>query len=101
MTISPDTGENLPINVIVKSARGGNIASKLTGVFFLGGKEFKFKALAYGRIGGHNISLNVSKTVLKEIKSMGMDPDMIYLRIQRKLIEGDVELKEKVPDKSI
>ena len=101
MTISPDTGENLPINVIVKSARGGNIASKLTGVFFLGGKEFKFKALAYGRIGGHNISLNVSETVLKEIKSMGMDPDMICLRIQRKLIEGDVELKEKVPDKSI
>jgi hypothetical protein len=24
-----------------------------------------------------------------------VDPDIIYLRIQRKLIEGDVELKEK------
>ncbi len=95
MTISPDVGDNLPINVIVKSARGGNIASKLNGVFFLRGKEFKFKALAYGRIGGHNISLNISKSALKEITLMGVDPDIIYLRIQRKLIEGDVELKEK------
>ena len=101
MTISPDTGDNLPIKVIVKTARGGNIASKLTGVFFLRGKEFKFRALAYGRIGGHNISLNMSKSVLKEIKSMGLDSEMIYLRIQRKLIEGDVELKEKVPDNKL
>lgn len=96
MTISPDVGDNLPINVIVNSARGGNIASKLNGVFFLKGKEFKFRALAFGRIGGHNISLNISKSVLKEITSMGLDPDMIFLRIQRKLVEGDVELREKL-----
>ena len=98
MTISPDASDNLPIDVIVKSARGGNIASKLTGAFFLRDKEFKFRALAYGRIGGHNISLNISKSALEEIKSMGLDSDMIYLRIQRKLIEGDVELRQKLPD---
>lgn len=51
MTIAPDLGDNVPITVVVKSARGGNIASKLNGVFFLRGKEFRFKALAFGRIG--------------------------------------------------
>ena len=95
MTIAPDLGDNVPISVVVKSARGGNIASKLTGVFFLKGKEFRFRALAFGRIGGHNISLTIPKIALNEIIKMGLDPDIICLKIQRKLIEGEVELQPK------
>ena len=83
MTISPDLGENVPITVVVKSARGGNVASKLNGVFLLRGREFRFKALAFGRIGGHNISLTIPKIALNEIIKMGLDPDVIYLKIQR------------------
>ncbi|HVH96745.1 MAG TPA: hypothetical protein VM682_07375 [Bacillus sp. (in: firmicutes)] len=97
MTISPDLGENVPITVVVKSARGGNVASKLNGVFLLRGREFRFKALAFGRIGGHNISLTIPKIALNEIIKMGLDPDVIYLKIQRKLIEGEVDLEAKPP----
>ena len=85
----------MSINVVVKSAKGGNIASKLNGVFFLQGKEFRFKALAFGRIGGHNINLTIPKIALNEIVKMGLDPEVVYLKIQRKLVEGEVELQDK------
>ncbi|MFZ0326227.1 MAG: hypothetical protein WAL66_02885 [Nitrososphaeraceae archaeon] len=95
MKLASDTGDKIPITVVVKSAKGGNIASKLSGYFLLNGKEFRFKALAFGRIGGHNISLTIPKVALKEIIKMGLDPEVVYLNIQRKLVEGEVTLQGK------
>lgn len=57
------------------------------------GKKFHFNALAFGRIGGHNISLNLSKKTLAEVTKMGLDGEKLSLSLQRKLIEGDVILK--------
>ena len=45
MTIAPDLGDNVPITVVVKSARGGNIGGKLNGVFFLEVKNSGSKPL--------------------------------------------------------
>jgi hypothetical protein len=63
-------------------------------------REFKFKAIAFGRIGGHNVSLSLSKKTTGEISKMGFDPDKVQLAVQRKIIEGDVILPEnlKLPD---
>jgi hypothetical protein len=85
--------ENLPV-IFVKSVRGGEIASKLVGYFVVKGKEFKFTAIAFGRIGGHNISLTLAKKTVDSIKEMGIDSELLQLTIQRKLIEGDVILPE-------
>ncbi|MEO9319925.1 MAG: hypothetical protein ABI361_04560 [Nitrososphaera sp.] len=82
------------LTVFVKSAEGSEIASKLSGYFVLRGVEFRFKAIAFGRIGGHNASVTLSKKTTEEIKKMGLDVDDIYLLIQRKLIEGDVILPD-------
>ncbi len=57
------------------------------------GKKFHFNALAFGRIGGHNISLNLSKKTLAAVTKMGLDGEKLSLSLQRKLIEGDVILK--------
>jgi hypothetical protein len=84
--------ENIPITIFVKSARGSNIASKLIGYFRVNNKEFRFTAVAFGRIGGHNIALNIAKKTLNKISKMGIDPDILHLAIPRKLIEGDVIL---------
>lgn len=84
--------ENIPITIFVKSARGSNIASKLTGYFRVNNNEFRFTAVAFGRIGGHNIALNIAKKTLNKISKMGIDPNILHLAIQRKLIEGDVIL---------
>jgi hypothetical protein len=85
--------ENIPV-IFVKSVRGAEIASKLVGYFVVKGKEFKFTAIAFGRIGGHNISLTLAKKTVDSIKEMGIDSELLQLTIQRKLIEGDVILPE-------
>jgi hypothetical protein len=89
-----DDGDKVQVVVFVTNARGSEIASKLTGYFVIKDREFNFTAIAFGRIGGHNISLNVSKRTLENIKKIGIDPEVLQLTIQRKLIEGDVILPE-------
>lgn len=86
------TDERIPVTIFVKNARGSNIASKLTGYFLVNDKQFRFTAVAFGRIGGHNIALTISKKTLNTISKMGIEPDVLQLTIQRKLIEGDIIL---------
>jgi hypothetical protein len=92
--------DNIEVAVFIRSAMGGAFASKLIGRFVLKDREFKFKAIAFGRIGGHNVSLGLSKKATQEISKMGFDPDKVQLAVQRKIIEGDVILPEnlKLPD---
>jgi len=82
-----------PYTVVITSSRGGNIESKLRGYLLIDGKKFNFIAIAFGRIGGHNISFNLSKKTLAEVTKMGLDGEKLSLSLQRKLIEGDVILK--------
>ena len=86
------TDERIPVTIFVKNARGSNIASKLTGYFLVNDRQFRFTAVAFGRIGGHNIALTISKKTLNTISKMGIEPDVLQLTIQRKLIEGDIIL---------
>ena len=85
-----------PVKVFVKNARGSEIASKLSGYFVVKGQEFRFTAIAFGRIGGHNASVKVAKSSLDKIAKMGIDPEQLQLTIQRKLIEGDIVLPEGI-----
>jgi hypothetical protein len=89
-----DSDDNIVLNVFVHNTRGGAIASKLIGHFLLKDQEFKFTAIAFGRIGGHNVSLWLSKKATEKIRKIGLDPDKVQLAVQRKLIEGDVILPE-------
>ena len=79
--------------VVITSSRGGNTASKLRGYILINSKKLHFNALAFGRIGGHNVSLNLSKKTLEEVTRMGLDSEELSLDLQRRLIEGDVILK--------
>jgi hypothetical protein len=89
-----DNNESVPVVVFVRNVRGSEIASRLTGSFVIKDQEFNFTAIAFGRIGGHNISLNISKTTLEKIEKIGIDSETLQLSIQRKLVEGDVILPE-------
>jgi hypothetical protein len=88
--------DNIPITVFVKKVDGSEIASKLSGYFIVKDQKFPFTAIAFGRIGGHNASVMISKTNLEKANRMGVDPEQLQLVIQRKLIEGDVILPEGV-----
>lgn len=82
-----------PYTVVITSSVGGNIASKLRGYILIDGKKLHFNALAFGRIGGHNVSLNLSRKTLAEVTKLGIDGEGLSLNLQRKIIEGDVVLK--------
>jgi hypothetical protein len=84
------------VTIFVTKARGSEIASKLTGYFVINDQKFNFTAIAFGRIGGHNISLKVAKKTLEKIKKMGLDSEVLQVTIQRKLIEGDVILPKGI-----
>lgn len=88
--------DDIQVTVFVKSASGSAVASKLSGYFVIKGQEFRFTAIAFGRIGGHNASVKIAKSNLDKIAKMGIDPEQLLLTIQRKLIEGDVVLPEGI-----
>jgi hypothetical protein len=85
---------DIPVTVFVKSASGSEIASKLSGYFVVQGQEFRFTAIAFGRIGGHNASVKIPKATLEKLAKIGVDSEQLQITIQRKLIEGDVILPE-------
>ena len=86
--------DEIQVTVFVKSSSGSEVASKLTGYFVVKGREFRFTAIAFGRIGGHNASVKIAKTSLDKIAKMDIDTEQLQLTIQRKLIEGDIILPE-------
>jgi len=88
--------DNLKVDVFINNSSGGEVASKLTGYFVVKNKSFRFSAIAFGRIGGHNISLKLSNLSINKLKKMDIDPEKLQLRIQRKLIEGDVNLPQNM-----
>jgi hypothetical protein len=78
--------------VYVEKALGGQFESKLRGYFIIKDTKLKFNAIAFGRIGGHNISLNLTKKTLSKLKVFGYDTEDFQLVLQRKLVEGEIIL---------
>ena len=71
------------------------MAAKITGQFTLDDTyEFRFTAIAFGRIGGQNVGARVSASTEKELKRLKYDPDKVIMAIQDRLLRGDMT----VPD---
>jgi hypothetical protein len=87
---------DLKVEVYITNTSGGTIASKLRGYFVIQDQHFKFTSIAFGRIGGHNVSIKLSNLSIAKIKKMDIDPDELQLTVQRKLIEGDVILPKNI-----
>ena len=76
------------------------MAAKITGKFTLDGNEFRFNAIAFGRIGGQNVGAKISKTTEQELKKLGYDVDEVVLLLQRNLLQGDLTLPEGLKKES-
>ena len=86
---------NLNIDISVKHVVEGALASKLSGYFLIYDNKFSFSAVAFGRIGGHNINVKISKTTSDKIRKLNLDPEIVILIVQRKIIEGDITIQMK------
>ena len=70
------------------------MAAKITGKFTLNDNEFRFTAIAFGRIGGQNVGAKLSKTTEKELEKLGYDVEEVIILLQKNLLQGDLTLPE-------
>ena len=82
------------VTIYVTSATGSDIASKVNGYFTVRGQKIRFKAIAFGRIGGHNVNVKISKSNMEMIRKMDIDPDQLIIKVQRKMVEGDMIMSD-------
>ncbi len=88
----------MTINLVVyiNSVHGSQMAAKINGKFTLNGIVFRFNAIAFGRIGGHNIGVKISKLTESRLKNIGYDINEIITKLQRDLLEGNITVPPKL-----
>ncbi len=90
----------MDLTVHINNMHGSQMAAKITGKFILDGNEFRFTAIAFGRIGGQNVGAKISKTTEKELEKLGYDVEEVIILLQRNLLQGDLTLPEGLTKES-
>ena len=76
------------------------MAAKITGTFEIDKNSFRFTAIAFGRIGGQNIGVKISKSTEKALEKIGYDAEDVILTLQKNLLQGDLTLPEGLKKES-
>ncbi len=84
----------MELKVHINNIHGSQMAAKITGKFTLNDNEFRFTAIAFGRIGGQNVGAKISKTTEKELEKLGYDVEEVIILLQKNLLQGDLTLPE-------
>ena len=90
----------MDLKVHINNIHGSQMAAKITGNFTLDNNEFRFTAIAFGRIGGQNVGAKISKITEKELEKLGYDVDEVILTLQKNLLQGDLTLPEGLKKES-
>ncbi|MBN4046256.1 hypothetical protein JYT57_01110 [Nitrosarchaeum koreense] len=90
----------MDLKVHINNIHGSQMAAKITGKFTIDNNDFRFTAIAFGRIGGQNIGAKLSKTTESELKKLGYDIDDVINTLQKNLIQGDLTLPEGLKKES-
>ena len=90
----------MDLKVHINNVHGSQMAAKITGHFTLDDNEFRFTAIAFGRIGGQNIGAKISKNTEKELEKLGYDVENVILLLQKNLLQGDLTLPEGLKKES-
>lgn len=84
----------MDIEVRINNVKGAQMAAKITGTFTVNGNTFKFSAIAFGRIGGHNIGAKISKTTEKALEKLDYNVNEVLDVLQKNLVEGNFTLPD-------
>jgi hypothetical protein len=84
----------LDIKVNINNVHGSQMAAKITGRFEIEKNSFRFTAIAFGRIGGQNVGVKISKTTEKALEKLGYDSEEVIMTLQKNLLQGDLTLPE-------
>ncbi len=74
------------------SGVGGGVANFLSGYAIFRGEKFPFEAIAYGRIGGQNVSPTLTDESLKRLQDLSVNVEVFTAQLQRKLVEGEINV---------
>ena len=84
----------MEIKVNIKNIHGSQMAAKITGNFEIDSNSFRFSAIAFGRIGGQNVGVKLSKNTEKSLEELGHDPEEVIMILQKNLLQGNLKLPE-------
>ena len=90
----------MDLKVHINNIHGSQMAAKITGKFTLDDNEFRFTAIAFGRIGGQNVGAKLSKTTEQELEKLGYDVEEVIILLQKNLLQGDLTLPEGLTKES-
>ena len=90
----------MDLKVHINNIHGSQMAAKITGKFSIDDNDFRFTAIAFGRIGGQNVGAKISKTTETELKKLGYDIDEVIMTLQNNLLQGDLTLPEGLKKES-
>ena len=90
----------MDLKVHINNIHGSQMAAKITGNFTLDGNEFRFTAIAFGRIGGQNVGAKLSQATEIELKKLGYDVDEVIMKLQQNLLQGDLTVPEGLTKES-
>ena len=90
----------MDLKIHINNIHGSQMAAKISGIFTLDNKEFRFTAIAFGRIGGQNIGAKISKTTEKELEKLGYDVEEVIMQLQKNLLQGDLTIPEGLKKES-
>jgi hypothetical protein len=78
------------IDQMDESGEAGGVASFLTGYALYKGEKIAFEAVAYGRIGGQNVSPTLTREGIEKLENSNVDIELFTSVLQRKLVEGEL-----------
>lgn len=90
----------MKITVHINNLHGSQMAAKITGRFTVDEHQFRFTAIAFGRIGGQNVGAKLSNETERKLKNLGYDVDEVIMQLQSHLLKGDLTIPEGVKRES-
>ena len=90
----------MDLKVHINNIHGSQMAAKITGKFSIDENDFRFTAIAFGRIGGQNVGAKLSSITEKELKKLGYNVDDVIMTLQNNLLQGDLTVPEGLKKES-
>jgi hypothetical protein len=84
------------LEIVVTEMQVGAVAGFLRGYVVVEGVRAPFKAVAYGRFGGQNVSITFMPKAKKALKAKGMDDEDLALHVQHLIVQGEFKVDPSV-----
>ena len=85
------------MDVYVTKVEQGETANILHGYALVKSRRIEFDAVAFGRYGGQNVSLEVHKAAESTLGEMELEVAEFEQILQQKLVEGDITIVPEEP----